>query len=912
MQFIKHFSEIDDTDLPRVGGKGLNLGKLTRAGFPVPNGFCVTTAAYRLSVEGLSEQNESSVRAIEVSPELVTEIRTALEKLQTATVAVRSSATAEDLAEASFAGQQDTFLNVPPDEVLEALKACWASLWSERAIAYRQTQGIADEGLAMAVVIQEMCEADVSGVLFTVAPFSENAAIIESNWGLGESVVSGAITPDSFHVSRETGEILERNIATKCEMVTAGGVSEVPATQQDVPSLTDAQLKALTQLGMRVETHYGQPMDIEWALADGQFVLLQSRYITTSQKSITHREPEIAPTIRKETDTHREPEIAPTIRKEATTHREPEIAPTTQKEATTHREPEIAPTTQKETDTHREPEIAPTRPTEAVAKVRQEEIQRLEARAEEHGTVWCHHNLAEVLPAPLPMTWEIMKQFMSGAGGLGQAYRDLGFYPSERVNHEGILDLICGRIYVSLNREAELHFEGFPFAHDFNALKQNPQAAMYAQAHTDITRSNASFWLKLPLHILRMSRAEMRLRQYRSDFDRLLIEEVFPAFQKEVAAERHISYSDLTDAELVTKFEEWRVKTLDDFAPKALIATLLAGFSLQRLEMALRKCIRETEVKAFASRLMSGISGNLTVETNGKLWEVATGDLTLTDFLKDYGHRAVNEFELAQPRWREDTTYLEQIVASLRSVGGICNPDTLKAQIEHRESAEQELAAHLKNKTGLRKQVAQELDFTRRYMPFRETAKFYLMLGYEQIRRVLLELDRRYQLNGGVFYLVPDELGRLLAGEVFSEVITARKTQRELMLHIEVPDVIFSDALDQIGASLSIEAVDTYTGVGVSAGVATGQARVLLTPTEVGPSDRDYILVCPSTDPAWTPLFLHAAGLVMERGGILSHGAVVAREYGVPAVVNIPNATRRIADGQMLRVDGNKGTISIV
>ena len=908
MQFIKHFSEIDDADLPRVGGKGLNLGKLTRAGFPVPNGFCVTTDAYRLSVEGLLEQNEGSIKNIELRPKLIAEIRTAREKLQTSTFAVRSSATAEDLAEASFAGQQDTFLNVTPDELLDALKACWASLWSERAIAYRQTQKITDEGLAMAVVIQEMCEADVSGVLFTVAPFNANAATIESNWGLGESVVSGAITPDSFHISRDTGEVLERSIATKNEMVTATGVSAVPSAQQDVPSLTDTQLKELTHLGMRVETYYGHPMDIEWALRDGQFVLLQSRHITTSPTSITPRRSVLC-------------------------------------------------SRSSEAD------------AAAVGKVRQAEIQTLEARAEEQGTVWCHHNLAEVLPAPLPMTWEIMKKFMSGAGGLGKAYRGLGFYPSERVNAEGILDLICGRIYVNLNREAELHFDGFPFAHDFNALKRNPQEAMYAQAQTDITRSNTSFWVKLPLHIIRMSRAEMRLRQYRSDFAGLLIEKIFPAFQKEVEAERNISYSDLTDTELVSKFEEWRAKTLDDFAPKALTATLLAGFSLQRLEVALQKCLNETETKILVNRLMSGTSGNLTDETvvsqvshprlASKLSEVATGDLPFTDFLKDYGHRAVDEFELAQPRWREDTAYLEQMIAAFEKSGlqtppteatfsmddafeksglqtppteatfpmddafeksGLQTPPTeatfptndgAKSQREQRESAEKELAAHLENRTGLRKQVARELDFTRRYMPFRETAKFYLMLGYEQIRRALLELDRRYRLDGGIFYLVPDELRRLTDGEVFSDVITARKTKRELMLQIEVPDVIFSDALDQIGIATPLETVDTLTGVGVSAGIATGQARVLLTPTDVRPSDRNYILVCPSTDPAWTPLFLHAAGLVMERGGILSHGAVVAREYGVPAVANIPNATRRITEGQTLQVDGNQGTISI-
>ena len=851
MQFIKRFSEIDESDLPRVGGKGLNLGKLIRAGFRVPQGFCVTTDAYRFSVPNLSAQHANSIKDITLAPELVSEIRTASEKLQTATVAVRSSATAEDLAEASFAGQQDTFLNVTPDELLDALKACWASLWSERAIVYRQTQDIADEGLAMAVVIQEMCEAEVSGVLFTVDPFNKNLSVTESNWGLGESVVSGAITPDSFHVSRETGEVLEKSVATKREMVTAAGVSEVSPAQQDIPSLTDTQLKELTKLGLQVESHYGQPMDIEWALVDGQFALLQARYITTPSSSTASSEP-----------------------------------------------------------THPPPEVD----EESVENLRQGEIHLLKIYTDAHGTVWCHHNLAEVLPAPLPMTWSIIKKFMSGTGGLGKAYRSLGFYPSKRVDSEGILDLICGRIYVNLNREAELHFDGFPFAHDFNALKQNPQQAMYAQATPNITHSTASFWIKLPLHIVRMSRAEMRLRQCRSDFDRVLTAQVFPAFQSEVEAERNVSYSDLSDAELIAKLEAWCIKTLDDFAPKALTATLLAGFSLQRLEAALQKCVDETAAKNLASRLISELSGNLTVETNEKLQQVATGDLALTDFLKDYGHRGVDEFELAQSRWREDTAYIEQIVESFRQEDtgiALSKDDRTKQQMEQRVSAEAELAELVKDKGGLRKQIESELDFTRRYMPFRETAKFYLMLGYEQIRRALLELDRRYQLDGGIFYLVPDELQQLINGKALGDVIATRKMEREHMLQIEVPDVIFSDSLEQIGAPMLTNAAETYKGVGVSAGAATGKARVLLTPTDVRPSDRDYILVCPSTDPAWTPLFLHAAGLVMERGGILSHGAVVAREYGVPAVANIPNATRHIADGQILQIDGNEGTVSI-
>ncbi len=852
MRFIKHFSEINDGDLPSVGGKGLNLGKLTRAGFRVPQGFCVTTDAYLFSIQNLPEQNSNSIKDLTLDPELVADIRTVHEKLQTDRVAVRSSATAEDLADASFAGQQDTFLNVKSDELLDALKACWASLWSERAIAYRKTQGIADEALAIAVVVQEMCNAEVSGVLFTVSPFSAEVSIIESNWGLGESVVSGAITPDSFQVSRETGEVLEKTIVTKREMVTDGGVSEVLAAQQHISSLTNEQLAELTALGLRVENYYGQPMDIEWALADGEFVLLQARNITTS---VSGRD-EVASPLRK----------FPTVSE-----------------------------------------------SESVEKLRQREIRRLKACTDLPGTVWCHHNIAEVLPAPLPMTWSVIKKFMSGGGGLGEAYRNLGFYPSKRVDSEGILDLICGHIYVNLNREAELHFEGFPFTHDFNALKQNPQLAMYAQAVPDITRSRASFWLKLPIHVVRMSKAEMRLRQCRSDFDQLLTADIFPAFQSKVEAEWAISYADLSDTELVEKFQGWCFQTLDDFAPKALTATLLAGFSLQRLAAALQKCTDEAAAKSIVSRLISGLSGNLTVETNEKLQEIAAGDLALSDFLKAYGHRGVDEFELAAPRWREDTTYLEQIVASLDSGGDMGNSNTLKPQRERRESAERELAELMKGKWGVRKQIESELDFTRRYMPFRETAKFYLMLGYEQMRRALLELDCRYELDGGIFYLVPAELQRLIDGkETFGEVIAKRKMERDLMLKIEMPDVIFSDALAQIGAPVATEAAETYRGVGVSAGIASGKARVLLKPSEARRSDRDYILVCPSTDPAWTPLFLHAAGLVMERGGILSHGAVVAREYGVPAVANIPNATQCITDGQMLHIDGNTGTVSIL
>ena len=843
MELIKHFSEITTDDLPLVGGKGLNLGKLTSAGFSVPNGFCITTEAYRSSVEHLSEQNAYNIRDIRLKPELVEEILQAKQGLHTDSVAVRSSATAEDLDDASFAGQQDTFLNVKSDEIIDAVKKCWASLWTNRAVSYRRNQGISNDGLAMAVVVQEMCRADVSGVLFTVSPFSNQSCIIESNWGLGESVVSGSMTPDSFELSRDTGKVVNETIATKKEMITDTGITKISEDQQNAPTLTYKQLQRLCRLGLEIEKLYKQPMDVEWGLIGEDFFLLQARPITTkveSKNQIVQKDNEIQ-------------------------------------------------------------------------KLCQAEVQILRTIATEN-TIWSHHNLAEVLPAPLPMTWEIMKEFMSGNGGLGKAYRDLGFYPSKKIDRSGILDLICGRIYVNLNRETELFFAGFPFTHDYYKLKLVPQQAMYAQAKPDIRRSKASFWLKLPLHIIRMTKAEMRLRKYRSDFDHVLTEEVFPEFQSTVQIEQSKDFSVLSDAGLVEKVNAWTQNTLEDFAPKALIATLLAGFSLQRLENTLQKCMSEEDTKKLVSCLITAPSGNMTIETNEKLRQVANGQILLSEFLNVYGHRAVDEFELAQPRWRENTKYLEQVIESLNQDSSDNHNDEYSdsTQKELKDAAEKELKDVIMKKPGIQKQIEIELDYTRRYMPFRETAKYYLMLGYEQIRRSLVELDNRYELDGGIFYLIPDELERLISGENLKQVIKERKWERELLLQIELPDVIFSDSLDEIGKSKTRNQSKTYSGLGVSAGVGIGHARVLSRPSDINPSDRNYILICPSTDPAWTPLFLNASGLVMERGGMLSHGAVVAREYGIPAVVNISNATQNISDGQMIEVNGNNGKVAVV
>ncbi|MCZ6675764.1 MAG: PEP-utilizing enzyme [Candidatus Poribacteria bacterium] len=832
MTWIKSFAEIDDGDLPLVGGKGLNLGKLTRSGFVVPSGFCVTTTAYRAATEGVHPSSQDAIHAVRLPDALQAELVAAYDQLGGGSVAVRSSATAEDLPDASFAGQQDTFLNVSGgSEVLAKMKACWASLWSERAVAYRRDHGIDDAQLAMAVVVQAMIDPDVSGVMFTVNPTAPDELVIESNWGLGESVVSGEVTPDHFTVSRETGEVTGETVVTKRKMSTRKGLETVPIGQRDIPSLQRGQISELTQLGMQVEAFYGAPQDIEWGLADGQFYLLQARPITTLTDAA------------------------------------------------------------------------------AAEQLRRREIEILEKKADAEGTIWSRFNLSEVLPAPLPMTWAVIKDFMSGRGGFGLTYRDLGFFPGPRVDAEGVLDLICGRIYFNLSREAELYFYGFPLEHNFEQLKRDPQKAIYPQATTNIKRSTASFWFKLPAYVVKMVAADRKLRGMRADFDRILTEKIFPAFEEYVQTQKQIPLEELSDRHVIAKFNEWREKTLNEFAKDALKATVFAGFSFQQLEANLQKCFGEEEAGELTKSLITGLEGDLTVETNLKMWAVAQDELPLQDFLEQYGHRAVGEFELAQPRWREDPSYVEQIIASFRA-----NPDAnpekhFDAQRVKREEAERGLAALPRGKA---KQVNRELDLTQRYMPFRESAKFYLMLGYALIRSALVELDRRYQLDGGIFYLTPDELEPLTSGEDFRSVIAARQAERAKLLRIELPDVIYSDTLNRIGEPPSIETRDEIRGVGVSLGVATGEAYILLDATDAQITGKDYILVCPSTDPGWTPLFLHAAGLVMERGGMLSHGAVVAREYGIPAVVNATAATKRIQSGQRVRVDGNRGVVSIL
>lgn len=820
MSDLRTFEQIQDEDVELVGGKGLSLGRMAAAGLPVPLGFCVTTTAYRR----LSGQTFNKDAA------LVGQIDAAYRQLGGGLVAVRSSATAEDGAITSFAGQQETILGVQGEaEVCTAIARCWQSLHSERALAYRRDRGVGDEGLAMAVVVQRLIPAEVAGVLFTRDPLDPDGKrmLVEASWGLGESVVSGKVTPDRYHVERETGRVVEQHIAAKTVQVTANGPGEVAAEKQTQACLDAARLAELAELGRRVEAFYGEPRDVEWAWAKGRFWLLQARPITAAGAS--ERE-----------------------------------------------------------------------------QVRREEIAALAARAEPGGTVWSRYNIPEGMPTPTPMTWALVSHLLSGRGGCGRMYRDLGlgYGHGDPNSDECVYDLVAGRPYCNLRREARRLSDWLPRAFPFEVLKANPARALSPQSVRDPSQAGGLFWLLLPLRlpfiIVGSVRRMLRLATLSSTFAARFREEILPAFAQETSQATAEEWNILDSPALLEKLFYWSKRTLDDYAAESLKPTALAAIARTGVEAWFARKLGAERARTVMGELSMGVRPDPEADLAGAIRELMEGRLERAAFLERFGHRGPQDMELAQPRWREDPAALDRL------------PHFVRTGAEDNIDPWEKIAAEMKLSALERTALDPQVRMMQTYLNLRETAKHYFMRGYALIRRALIELDKRFGLQGGIFYLTPEELPSLVAGQDMTKLIAERRRRRTLALSLDAPPVIFSDDLEAIGRPQPIDGADHLQGVPLSAGIAEGPALVLDEPCSDNLPSEPYILVCPSTDPAWVPLFVQARGLVMEIGGVLSHGAIVAREYGLPAVAGLPNVQRRLRTGQRLRVDGSNGTITIL
>lgn len=723
----------------------------------------------------------------------------------------------------------------PWDLLVACINAVFASWHSERAVAYRQRHNL--RGVqGTAVNVQAMWPSDVSGICFTQDPTSAkaNRVVIEAAYGLGEAVVSGDVHPDRFLVPRDRPEQVETHVGKKITHVAAFGADQ--ERDPDAASLSPRQVRELFDLAMKIERHFGHPVDLEWGWADGGFALLQARPI-------------------------------------------------------------------------RGLDVA-----DQVEQFRQEEITRLKRLADGKRKLWIAHNLGETLRAPTPMTWDIVRHFMSGQGGFGRMYQNLGYRPSKRVCHEGFLELICGRIYADPDRLAELFWEGMPLTYDLDALAQDKTILDRAPAKFDASKADGLFLLRLPKILWDMWRSSRRMTWHRRYFLEIFEDDLLPIYLEDVDETRAQDLTALSDAELVEELGGRCRVVLDDFAPASLLPGFFGGLAFDALEAQLAQLLGRQQGAALAGTLTQALDGDMTFEQDEMLYEVAGGRATMDDFLERFGHRCVGEMELARPRWRENAAYLEQTLARLRANPG--RPPGLIHQenVARREQAERELPKILAEAGGssLREDIVANLAQARALLPYRETGKYYLMMGYELIRQVLEEFGRRWDLGGDIYFLQRAELARFPAeSTVLRTTIEERKRRWQFLQRLDAPEIVDSDNLEQLGLAPPIQAATELTGAAMAPGVATGIARIVADAQNVGELGTDYILVCASTDPGWTPLFLNARGLVVERGGVLSHGAIVARDFGIPAVA-CPHATQQLHDGDLVRVDGNQGRVFVV
>jgi pyruvate,water dikinase len=818
MPDILHFDEITDARASLVGGKGLSLGKTASAGLPVPAGFVITTQAYRRLVE----------RGIRSDAGFASALATAYEGLGGGPVAVRSSATAEDAADTSFAGQQETILGVRgADALIAAVERCWRSLYTDRAVAYRAKQNVDAAGLAMAVVVQQLVPAESAGVLFTRDPLDADGKrmLAEASWGLGEVVVSGRVQPDRFALDRETGAVLGRALGSKAVRVVAGVEEHVPPDLQRQFCVSDPALAQLAELGRRVEAFYGDPRDIEWAYAGGTFHLLQARPIT--------------------------------------------VAGAAERE-----------------------------------QVRRAVIADLKAKADPRGTAWVRYNLSEVLPEPTPMTWAVVQRLLGADGGFGAMNRDLGANPDPALGSLSAFDLVAGRPMANLSRLPRMQFTNPPLEYPIGEYRKHPNKALDPKPALNPLAGKGCLFgvVSLPGTILKLTRLMRATRKQSATFAPTFETEIVPPFAAAAKQALGQDWSKLDAPALVREFETWVNRTLVEFARDSLKPTVFADLAWNEIVELLKPKLGEERARVAVGELSLGAAPPSAADLPGGVRALSSGGMPRAEFLEQFGHRGTNEMELAKPRWGEAPQELDKLVR-----GAVAHPH-LTAVVDP-----DKIAVEAKLGGPFRDRLVATVARLRTFLGLREAGKHYLLLGYAVIRRSLLELDRRFALNGGIWFLTPADLPELVAGKDLSAQIAAARKRRQTELSLEVPPVLFSDDLDAIGRPLpEVPGGDKLEGVPLSAGVVEGPALVLTEPTAAPPGEGGYVLVCPSTDPAWVPLFVRAKALVMETGGVLSHGAIVAREFGLPAVAGLPGVTQQLKTGQVLRVDGGKGTVTVL
>lgn len=882
-----------EATLAGAGGKGMNLARLTRAGFSVPSGFIISTDAYQqfvdtnrwlpailagvavLSAEDASALERASAQiragfsAGKMPKELETEIRTAYAKVGDKPVAVRSSATAEDLPDLSFAGQQDTYLNViGVEKLLEAVVHCWASLWTARAIGYRIRNRIDHNEAALAVIVQEMIQSEVSGVLFTANPLTgmRSESVIDATLGLGEALVSGQVEPDHYVVDTLHHRILSKTLGAKKISTRAkagGGVETIKEEADARQALADEAILQLAQLGGQIQKEYGFPQDIEWALDEGKLFILQSRPVTS---------------------------------------------------------------------------LYPL-PTESFDPL----------------FVWFSFGAIQgLLGAITPLGQDAIRMAFSGAGKLFGAQisynqNDVLVSAGERLWIK-ISDLlrnpVGARVYQTFLGLGEPSVRQI-----LQGLANEPRLGV-GTGHVKLSSLGALLGFLLPV-LGRAARNMHSPQKARAEFQSYIESQlVHPNITGEDPFTRLAQRLEFMQANISTAL----YRLLPRFLP--LLGPAVASLRLlTRLAGEEKESPTDHGFSAGTLEVTRGLPNNVTTEMDLALWGTAkairqdqaslatfldsdgrtlasrylhgtlpeAAQAAIVDFMKYYGMRGMGEIDMGQPRWREEPTSIMQILQSYLQITVEMAPDTLfEKGAKAADLAIERLAMQARHSSGgeIKEKIVRALaERLRILMGLRESPKFFIIRLMGMIRSELLASGDELVREGIIdtpeelFFLHFHELQALAKHDNrdWKKLITERHTTHEREnRRRQIPRVLVSDGRAFYeGIGVLADTDRTISGSPVSPGVAQGTVHVIFDPrgAQLAPGE---ILVCPGTDPAWTPLFMVAGGLITEVGGMMTHGSVVAREYGIPAVVGVHQATTRLKDGQKIRIDGSSGKIEVL
>jgi phosphoenolpyruvate synthase/pyruvate phosphate dikinase len=859
--YVLDFQEIGQDQVAVVGGKGAHLAELSRIeDIRVPAGFCVTTEAFRRTVaqapsiedrlhrlsrlrpadrdaiRALSAEVRRTIEGIVIPDDLAAAITASLATLgEQAPYAVRSSATAEDLPAASFAGQHDTYLNVlGPPAILQYVSRCWASLFTERAVIYRLRNGLDQRKVHMAVVVQQMVFPRVAGVLFTADPITSNRklASVEASFGLGEGLVSGQVKADVYKV--RDGEVVAKTVASKQLAIhasPAGGTEEqaIEPQRQEQPALGDAQIVRLTQLGRRIEAHFGHPQDIEWCLLDDGFRFVQSRPITT--------------------------------------------------------------------------------------------LFPIPASSDQENHVYVSVGHQQMMTDPIkPLGisfWQLTAaRPMHEAGGrlFVDVTRDLASPTSRaRILALGRSDPLIGDALQSILERGDF-LPTLP--------EEEPGVTSVAGSHDPIETDPA-----IVVELIERSRASIvKLKsEIRSKSGPALLDFILADIQelKRILFDPRSHQVFMTAMEaswwLNEQLQAWlgeknAVDTLTQSVPHNVTSEM--GLALLDVADVVRA---HPDVVAFLE--------NVEDESFMKELPTLAGGREVRDaiaaYLDEYGMRCVGEIDITKPRWSErPTALLPTILGNVKNFEPGAHRRRLQQGRQEAQNKEQELLARLRLLPGGEGKAAtakQMIDRVRTFIGYREYPKYGMVSRYFVYKQALLaEAERLAQAHvlrekEDIFYLTLQELHDVVrAKRVDGPLIRQRKDAFRSYQALTPPRVLTSDG-EVIAGTYRREHLPggALAGLPVSAGTVEGRARVILDMAQADLEEGDN-LVTAYTDPSWTPLFVAIKGLVTEVGGLMTHGAVIAREYGLTAVVGVEQATRLIRDGQRIRVNGTDGYVEIL